>query len=92
MFINQFPPNLLEAAIKILGGFEGSKSLFQTGDVVEGSVVKVISPKEALVRIGGVELFAATEKNQANRKHQAIASGDRVLRNAEASTGTIGLY
>ncbi len=61
MFINQLPPKLLEAAIKILGGLEGSKSLFQTGDIVEGSVVKTISPKEALVRIGGVELFAITE-------------------------------
>jgi len=61
MFINQLPPKLLEAAIKILGGLEGSKSLFQAGDIVEGSVVKTISPKEALVRIGGVELFAITE-------------------------------
>ncbi|VAX20140.1 hypothetical protein MNBD_NITROSPINAE01-697 [hydrothermal vent metagenome] len=61
MFINELPPKLLEAAIKILGGLGGSKSLFQTGDIVEGTVVKTISPKEALVRIGGVELFAITE-------------------------------
>lgn len=61
MFINQFPPSLIEAALKILGGHESNKSLFQIGDIVEGSVIKTISPKEALVRIGGVDLFAATE-------------------------------
>ncbi|MGK7344906.1 MAG: hypothetical protein ACNS63_03775 [Candidatus Nitrospinota bacterium M3_3B_026] len=59
MLINNLPPSLLQAALKALGP-EGQTIVFQEGEIIEGRVLKVLSSRQALLRVGGMEVMALT--------------------------------
>lgn len=59
MLINNLPQNLLQAALKALGP-EGRTIVFQEGEIIEGKVLKVLSSRQALLRVGGMEVMALT--------------------------------
>ncbi len=60
MFINDLSPTLFKAILKASDGAT-APPLFAKGEIVEGTVTKSLSPNQAMVRLGGVEMLAQTK-------------------------------
>ena len=50
MYTGNIPPTLIRAALNVIGALE-SETLFKTGEVVEGKVVKVLSATMTLTEL-----------------------------------------
>jgi len=57
----KIPPTIFKAALQLFGSAEQETALFREGDLVEGRVLKILSSRQALVRLSGVEMLALTE-------------------------------
>ncbi|MBF0633725.1 MAG: hypothetical protein HQK85_03615 [Nitrospinae bacterium] len=60
MFIDKLPQAFLSSALKNLEQ-KDMEAIFSKGDIVEGSVLKTLGEKQALVRFRGVDLMAMTQ-------------------------------